>query len=892
MDNPLIGVCLVGETESSSSHVIGAVYLPPSSRTQNLRDFRRNVNVALPRQLGTKNYVFLTSNGWEINENLESTVKVSNVLTSDGMIRVRICYAKPRIGIAIEGIKDTPIGFVFCDIDISIQQLTDEIKTQLPLLHQNLSATNFCFIDRNGWPISKEQEGLLTVLEISSSCTVRIRCDRQGRRVSSHGQIGDWFPEVVLPLRSISSHPVPGSLLQVLPDPNSGLSPVVQTTEKMEASVLDRSMGSEIYYDSMRQSSTTNAYEILISYVHNEASDYVAFLKEALEKLGYSVFLDTHCIQGGTDWQDTLNDAISNCSLFVPLISLQYGQTLWTNREVKLADVLGKIIIPVNFLDQWPPKCLAIQFATTQFIAWKRQSSEGSGMTGGLDEETADSVALDISQRYQQELKSSGSMEEMSIEGSQSTEIIMEDSPTTPALQSPSPMLLRKKSTLKSYASNLPVSLPATYRKSIQESRLGKPLVVISCHSAQREFVQGLVSELESKDYEVWCSADIETCDEEEARKTFQERVDEAGVVVFLLSKDFEKSALCEQQVYYCEQRKRIVPLIYEPMQLPPWMAMLVGTSTFIDCRASSYKTTLLERIETSLNPIAAALELKDVQKQKTEISKMCSKLSGKLPKGMHVYISGGTKFFSPSSEEICKELGRLLAQDQEIILVTGGFYGVGETVGRSFHEERQRLKKPHGVCHVIAVKDDQDKSLQTRQNKDGTFPPLPYGDTLFFGDSVRQRETLTPKVLSLCILIEGGPGAAFEAQQFTWNGNMVIPIKVTGGAAGGSFNVPEAIFKRPPNVTKFDWALLSEKKAPPHEIAAAVVRIVHAVNSDIVAPKTRKNASGWMSTSSRFRRSGTMPVDVEGVYETKAMKRTHSESRSPVQKQKSLTDK
>lgn len=48
-------------------------------------------------------------------------------------------------------------------------------------------------------------------------------------------------------------------------------------------------------------------------------------------------------------------------------------------QQVKLADVLGKFIIPVNFLENWPPKCLAIQFATTQYIDWKTQTQINAG---------------------------------------------------------------------------------------------------------------------------------------------------------------------------------------------------------------------------------------------------------------------------------------------------------------------------------------------------------------------------------------------------------------------------------------------------------------------------------------------------------------------------------
>ena len=44
--------------------------------------------------------------------------------------------------------------------------------------------------------------------------------------------------------------------------------------------------------------------------------------------------------------------------------------------------------------------------------------------------------------------------------------------------------------------------------------------------------------------------------------------------------------------------------------------------------------------------------------------------------------------------------------------------------------------------------------------------------------------------------LLLGGPGAAHEAEEFTWNDHTVIPIVVTGGSAGGNFGVPSTIFE------------------------------------------------------------------------------------------------
>ena len=857
----LVGLCLAGESETNSDHVVGVIHLPASSRIEKLSTHRTIVRSALPESLSTKRFVFLTSRGWEINEDLEKLVNISDVVTPEGLIRIRLVYPKPRVGIVIEGNPDVPVGFIFCDVGSTIEEFLGDVKRQLPSLFQALSTctASYAVLDRNGWPISHEQGRVMTILEVLVSNSVKIRCIQEGRKLSRN----EYTDSVDAAsqhqyIKYMRSHSDPLALagrlgLQSLPlpiqgDVQRGLSPVREIMEVAPEPPLGQSIGtnySEMDYP-LPMKGEDYKFEILLSYVHNEASECALILKESLQLLGYSVFLDVHCIQGGSDWQDALNDAISNCSLFVPLITMQYGETLWTNREVKLADVLGKMIIPVNFLSNWPPKCLAIQFATTQFIRvpFKSMPEDLGVVTEQFDLKLASSVASDISNRYQGELKTNqvnaaverrifSDMDEK-LELSRQDTVDMCDSAGTPSSAASSVMLSipanlpRKQSMLKSYASNLPRTIPEHIRKSIIEPRAGKPLVVISCTIKEGEFVQSIVRALNSKDYEVWCSCNIDPSLSADAQRTeFQTKVDEANVVVFILSKEFAGSTFCEQQVYYCEQRKRIVPVIYESMQMPNWMAMLIGTSTFVHCKSESYLQMIVERVDLALDNQKSQHELQNVLKQKTKLMQLCSKLTGELPQGKHVYISGSTIFYSSCGKGICEELGKQLAQDPEIILITGGFYGVGDTVAKSFFDERTRLGRPHGLCHIVAERDDQDKSHQTRQRPDRSFEPVPYGHTLFYGDSVRQREMLTPKVIDLCILVEGGPGAAFEAQQFTWNGNRVIPIKVTGGAAGGSFNVPPAILIRPPGVSESDWSLLGDKSASPSDIASAVVRIV-----------------------------------------------------------------
>lgn len=112
---------------------------------------------------------------------------------------------------------------------------------------------------------------------------------------------------------------------------------------------------------------------IMISYCRSEAKNYALLLKRRLEDLcpSLDIFLDLDEIHCGYDWHDSLNRAVLQCDLFVALVTPTYGETLWTSRELKLADQFGKPIVPVNFGQLWPPKCLAIQLATRQFIPWK-----------------------------------------------------------------------------------------------------------------------------------------------------------------------------------------------------------------------------------------------------------------------------------------------------------------------------------------------------------------------------------------------------------------------------------------------------------------------------------------------------------------------------------------
>ncbi len=878
----LVGVCLRNERWDDKGEVVETLFVPPDNRSLALSELRDSIS---QDSVSCKPFAFLNSRGWEINPKLEHLVKLSDVITEENTVNIRICHVKPRIGIEMYHCQ-SPVGvagFVWCSHSSTLYDLGKELYAQLPDLYGELKRHKFFFLDRNGWPVARDQEKSLTVLEVSTSSCVRVSLHHSltlfmgektpSRKVSMAGSDGNYLSNEDLERHRKYSETFMRQYSRALPPIDEGLDSVNQSWTKE-------------YSEHMIDETDVESFQILLSYVHTEASLYAQLIKTALEVMGYSVFLDIHCIEGGKDWQDVLNNAITNCSLFVPLITMQYGQTLWTNREVKLADILGKLILPVNFNQTWPPKCLAIQFATTQYIPGDKYLEGLEVSPDNFTEDIATKIAVDVADRFRKDLSSvEGSIDESipSLLSRQSTEILSSTPPHSAGLTVPAGLTIptglnlgRRKSALKSYASNLPKSVPKDIQLSVLESKEGKPLIVISCSEKQRSFMDTVSSKMEEKGYDVWCSCNIASESEEKKSLAFQEKVDIAGAVIFILSKDFAEDVFCEQQVYYCEQRKRIVPLLYDSLEMPNWMANLIGTNTFINCLSEDYLNLLMDRLDILLNPQKAENELKEVLHHKLQISNLCMELEGKMPEGKHVYISGGVRFFSKNGEAICREIGKELAQDKTIILVTGGFFGVGETVGRSFFEERERMQDSHGICHVVAVRDDIDKSKLTWQNPDRTFSKVPYGDTIFCGNSVRQREMVLPRVVDFCILVEGGPGAAFEAQQFVWNGNMVIPIIVTGGAAGGMFNVPSSISVKPPRVSDMDWSTLADDSATPQEIAQAVGRIVNILKNPIDTPAS-------LSRSNTFTK-GTPKCTVR---RSKAIKRSDTQSSMQQQQRK-----
>ena len=785
----VVAVYLTKDTCSEPCQQISSLVLP--SINQPVSVLRQTILARCSSFFSERqSIVFVTPRGWEIDEALEQTVKVSSLINEESIVRLRMKYSTIRVGLVFEG---QAVGFINLDsLACSLLELRIKLQDQHPHLASVLTEENALFKDNNGWPILNSQEKQLNVLNVLQSNTIYLT---KSMSVTLSPNSSDH--KATLRYGKSLQHEVNKSSLDQPKEP--------ENSSQMNESIVHN----PLIHQPRSPAQSRKSYqplEIMVSYVHKESAKHAKLLSAELNRLGYSVFIDVVHIKPGDDWQDALNEAVCNCNLFIPLVTSLYGLTDWTNKEVKLADTLSKFIIPVNFLLSWPPMCLAIQFATTQYISMNMSTQMGL-------EVLVSKAAAEIADQYK---TMQALIKEREEETKESKIEEIED-------EAPSP--LKKPLGPKG---SLPRSLPDMIRKSIFKPRMGKSLVVISYHPAQLECVEAIRNHLESRGYDAWASM---AGDDLQKREVFKKKVNTAGVVIFVISEEYATSQSCEQEVYYCEGRKRLIPVIVNSFQIPGWLSTLIGTDTFLDYRATNFEESLLEEVECATVPAKAEVRLRKLVEQKTQLHRMCTDLKKNLPNGRLVYVTGSTKISSKNTVAICQKFGELLAQQMDCFLVTGGFYGVGETVGQSFYKERQKLGgQSDSVIHIHAKKDAQDHSMQARQNPDGTFQEMSYGKTLFYSDSVRQREMLTPKVIDLCILIEGGPGAAFEAHQFSWSEHTVIPVQATGGAASGKFNVPPAIFMKPDPVQESDWSILSNVGAKHEEIAVALVNIVNSI--------------------------------------------------------------
>jgi len=375
--------------------------------------------------------------------------------------------------------------------------------------------------------------------------------------------------------------------------------------------------------------------------------------------------------------------------------------------------------------------------------------------------------------------------------------------------------------------------------------KVGHGCVVISYSTKQGAFKDRVADFLTSKNYEAWSGGEVQGGANWQTQWLGKVKDANTVAIVFILSSAFCRSPACMMEFQWvmqnCQDRLGILPVMYETFMLPETVSFMLTTVNFIiampevatKCKCQKKcactgaalvrEPEVLEEwlvgnkpgsfyggLRTALphddeDPCEAST-LTDTPRDDCPIGKDSSprelhdQLLEEIEKHMgnsqekcsgFVAVMGSTDFFNPKSEMICQRIGQALAESkEELALITGGFCGVEATTSRAFSAARKANKRPEATYSVLPKSDpditrfrDKAPTMVTADGKT-VFDKRDFGTTLFYGNSNKERLEIMG-CLGTLILIEGGPGATISATMVEKAGHVVIPVRITGGAAG-----------------------------------------------------------------------------------------------------------
>ncbi|XP_013086938.2 uncharacterized protein LOC106071400 isoform X1 [Biomphalaria glabrata] len=865
----MVNVSLIHHGLPASEDTCLGVVIIPVQQWQDLR--LPTLRVMLRHQLSQvvpQRFIFYSKARYEIQYAQEKDILCSQICDFNNTILIRNSYDLPKL--FVKNHDDTEIyGHIFSTFCSTLVDVRDTVISSCSQVAASTSKFHFLHPDGSLIPVAMETR--FNVHHILRKHEIRIF-------VSDHVSWDSGDTHTQLKRKSFES---------VVEQARAKTLRLSFTSSKD----IDRKPTDET---AVRTPVQQDSKQLLISYVRAEAAEHAVNLKRKLTEIGFSVYLDVHEIKSGIDWQDSLNYAVSNCQVFIPLVTPRYGETQWTNREVKLADVLGKPILPISFLEEWPPRCLAIQFATTQFIRWKTQEQIEKELAGGKgadardirlwDHQYIEFVAKEIEHRLKTMKSGQTSMSK--------------------------PALTRMKTLLKTFAGRLPANATPVITSHDTEEMSG-PKIVICVHPDQANFAFELRGWLEEAGHNSWVSAvqgeplslgdadkirssqvvDLIALKKETSKniavntglyitpkqvQVFQEAVDKAALVIIILSKAFTQSKLCLQQVFYCEHRKLLLPVLYDEFRFPSWLKMLIRTKRLIDAKKEGFRQALLMQVERGLDPTAK--NCLETDSQEANIALAVHYVKKSLQVKECVYVTGTSKILSTRSEDVCKSIGRHLAKLDNLFVVTGGCYGTSELVAKVFNEDKEQQGSDSNVWHILPEMEAQNVKEHYNQGADGTFALKDFGKTLFCGNSLWEREAIAGRCFQICLLIEGGTHSAHEVEEFVWSDHIVVPVCCSNGATVGDVKISDKMYQMPPGVNERDWKCLNDPQTSAEEIGLAVSRVITGLlqhcQNQVDSPR-----------KSRLHQTGSIPEDPESEEAETSASASESVSLSPTKK-------
>lgn len=95
-------------------------------------------------------------------------------------------------------------------------------------------------------------------------------------------------------------------------------------------------------------------YDVFVSHAHADKESIAEELQASFKKLGISVFYDTDSIEWGDNWAQKIKEGLINCRFGVIIISKDFYDRTWTEKELKSLlvrqnDNGENVILPILF---------------------------------------------------------------------------------------------------------------------------------------------------------------------------------------------------------------------------------------------------------------------------------------------------------------------------------------------------------------------------------------------------------------------------------------------------------------------------------------------------------------------------------------------------------------
>lgn len=95
-------------------------------------------------------------------------------------------------------------------------------------------------------------------------------------------------------------------------------------------------------------------YDVFLSHANVDKDSFVEALKQSFDQLGISIFYDKDSIEWGDDWAQKIKDGLADCRFGVIIISKDFYDRTWTEKELKSLlvrqnDNGENVILPILF---------------------------------------------------------------------------------------------------------------------------------------------------------------------------------------------------------------------------------------------------------------------------------------------------------------------------------------------------------------------------------------------------------------------------------------------------------------------------------------------------------------------------------------------------------------